>query len=447
MAVLDAGLTATLSREFARADQSISEKRRVFKTLETTYFLIIIFISTSIFFFSNSIASNWLNLKTIDPDRVSLFIKIIGFEAGFQMLFRFYMGGVMGFEKQVKANFFQVGWGILRNGLVVFAIYFVPKLEMFFIWQLVATVIFTILMRLFLIKILTSKYTFAFRPILEKDVLSKLWRFAGGVLLISLVAALNTQMDKLAISKLLDIDNLGYYTLAVSIAMGILVLVTPISVALLPRFTALYSSGNGQEAIELFTKINLFVAIIVFTFMVNMIFYGRELIWIWTGNLDLAEKSGIFLAPLSVSFAMLALLVIPYDVAIANGYTKLNNILGIVSLMLTMPGYWIATKHFGALGAAYVYSTVQVIVAIIYLYFINKKFLTSNLYDLIFKRLLFPLAIALLVAYCCSLIPNIFSENRILSLIWIGLSTVITLLATLFIFIPMQVAIDVFSKK
>lgn len=447
MAVLDAGLTATLSREFARADQSIVEKRRVFKTLETTYFLIIICISSLIFFFSNSIAINWLNLKAINPDRVAFFIKIIGFEAGFQMLFRFYMGGVLGFEKQVKANMFQVGWGIFRNGLVVIAIYFLPKLEVFFIWQLVSTVVFTIAMRLFLVKTLTSQYSFAFKPILEKDILLKLWRFAGGVLLISLVAALNTQMDKLAISKLLDIENLGYYTLAVSIAMGILVLVTPISVALLPRFTALYTNGAEKEATELFNKVNLLVGIIVFAFMANMIIYGKDLIWVWTGNLDLAGKSGIFLAPLAVSFAMLALQIIPYDVAIANGYTKLNNILGIVSLALTMPGYWIATQHFGAIGAAIVYSTVQVTFAIIYLYFINKKFLKSNLYDLFFKRLVFPLLIALLIAYCCSLFPITFAESRILTLVRIGLFTVVTLVATLLIFIPVQVVKDVLIKK
>lgn len=447
MAVLDAGLTATLSREFARVDQSIIEKIRVFKTLETTYFLIIIFITTLIFFFSNTIASNWLNLKTIEPDRVSFFIKIIGFEASFQMLFRFYMGGMLGFEKQVKANIFQVGWGMFRNGLVVIAIYLVPKLEMFFMWQLVATLIFTILMRLFLIKILTSKYTFTFKPILEKEILSKLWRFAGGVLLISLVAALNTQMDKLAISKLLDIDSLGYYTLAVSIAMGIFVFVSPISVALLPRFTALYSNSKGLEATHLFAKVNLFVAIFVFSFMANMVFYARELIWIWTGNLNLAKNAGFFLPPLSFSFAMLALASMSYDVAIANGYTKLNNILGIVSLTITMPGYWIATKYFGGLGAAYVYCFVQTTITFIYIYFINKNFLQIKIQDLIFKKIVSPLIMALIIAYSCSLIPNFFTDSRILSLLRIGLFTLITLLATLFILIPVQDVKDVFRRK
>lgn len=436
MAVLDAGLTATLSREFARNDQSLEEKFRIFKTLETCYFLIVFFISILAFFFSNYIAANWLNLKTIDPIRVSLFIKIIGFEAGFQMLFRFYMGGVLGFEKQVKANMFQMGWGMLRNGLVVFAIYFIPSLEMFFTWQLVSTIVFTIIMRSVLLRILSGKYTYRFKPTIEKEVFLKIWRFTGGMLLISLVASLNTQMDKLTISKLMDINTLGYYTLAISIATGVFVLISPISIALLPRFTALYSKGDRKSAKELYQKINLFVAILLFSCMASMIFQGNKLIWIWTDNIELAQKAGMFLPVLSVSYVMLALASIPYDIAIANGYTKLNNVLGIISLFITLPGYWIATKMYGGIGAAYVFCIVQTIITFIYLYLINNKFLNINVYELLGKKLAYPLTIAVSIGYGISFIPNVFAESRILSLIWIGILTAVTLICTVIIVIP-----------
>ena len=438
MAVLDAGLTATLSREFSRNDQSIKEKRRVFGSLETSYFLIIIFISIVIFFFSNSIASNWLNLSTISPERVSLFIKIIGFELGFQMLFRFYMGGILGFEQQVKANIFQIGWGIFRNGLVVIAIYFIPTLETFFIWQLLATIIFTLVMRLLLLNILNGNYNFCLKPVLEKEVFVKIWRFAGGMLLISLVAALNTQMDKLIISKLLHIDTLGYYTLAVTLAMGILVLVSPISVAILPRFTALFSKGNNKEAVELFKNANLLVSIMVFSFMANMILYGNELIWVWTGSMELAKNVSIFLPVLSISFAMLALATIPYNIAIANGYTKLNNILGIISLLITIPGYWIATRYYGALGAAYIYCVVQTTTTLIYIYMINKKFLNISMIDLLIKKLILPFIISIFIAYGFTLIPQIYVESRILTLAWIGISTLMTLIILTLAFIPLH---------
>jgi O-antigen/teichoic acid export membrane protein len=437
MAVLDAGLTATLSREFARVDNPHEEKIRIFKTLETSYFIVIGFCIIFVFTLSGIIAEKWLNLKISDPEKISYFIKIISFDIGFQLLLRFYMGGLLGLEKQVKANMYQVGWGILRNGLVVVAILVVPTLEMFFIWQAISTIIFAILLRLSLNETLTGYYKFDFKLKIEKSVLKRIWLFAGGMLLISLVSGLNTQMDKIAISKLLPVESLGHYTLAVSLAMGILVLVNPISITLLPRFTALYSAGKSNEASTLFCKINLVVAVLVFSIMANMVFFSKQLIWIWTNDMELAQQAHVYLPIIAFSVAMLSLTTIPYNIAIANGYTKLNNQLGLISLFVTMPGYWFATKSYGAIGAAYMFSGAQTVATLIYLYFINKKFIRiKRVSTLYIQQMLLPLLIALVIAFGFSFIPELIKNNRLLSLLWVGVATSITLVVSVLVLFP-----------
>lgn len=436
MSILDGGLTATLSREFARSDNTHEGKIRIFKTLETTYFIIIGFCIVSVFCLSGVIANNWLILNAFNPHRVSLFLKIISFDIGFQLLLSFYLGGLLGLEKQVQANMYQMGWGILRNGLVIITLIFVPSLEIFFIWQSVSTIIFALLLHLSLNKAMTSRYEFNFQPRIEKKIFKNIWRFAGGMLLISIVASLNTQMDKLAISKLLPIENLGYYTLAVSISMGIVVLVNPISIALLPRFTALYSSGEKDKACLLFHKVNLAVSILVFSIMTTMVFFSKELLWVWTGKMDLALHAYTFVPPIAGAAAMLAILIIPYNIAIANGYTKLNNILGLVSLFVTLPGYWIATKNYGAIGAAFVFCAVQTIIALIYLHIINTKFLNTNSTGKIYiKQILLPLALSLIIGFAFSFIPSWAAQNRTFTFIWIALAGIVTLLGTTFILV------------
>lgn len=428
MAVLDAGLTATLSREFARIDNTHKEKIKVFKTLETSYFIVCGLTIISIFLLSGVIADNWLKLKAFDHEKISYFIKIISFDIGFQMLLSFYLGGLLGLEKQVKANLYQVGWGVCRNGLVVVVLLFSASLEMFFIWQAVSTVIFTILLRLSLNKTLIGSYRFDFQPKIEKTVFKRVWRFAVGMLLISLVSSLNTQMDKIAISRFLPIESLGYYTLAVSLSMGIVVLVNPISIAILPRFTSLYSAGKNNEASALFNKISLYVSVLVFAIMANMAFFSKELIWIWTGNIELAGKACIYLPIIAMSAAMLSLAMIPYNIAVANGYTKLNNFLGLYSLLVTLPGYWFATKEFGAIGAAYVFCGVQTMITMIYFYLINKKFIKiKSIITLYLNRMLFPLLISLTVASVFSFVSSGVSNGRIICLLWIGMSTALTI--------------------
>lgn len=429
MAVLDAGLSATLSREFARTDQSGNEKVKTFKTLETVYLILVSFAILIVFSFSGLIADKWLKLSSFRPAEISFFLKVISFDIGFQLLLRFYMGGLLGLEQQVKANILLVFWGMLRNGLVIAPMIFKPDLTLFFIWQAVSTLLFTVLMRAALSHKLFGAWKIT-KPVMEKEVLQNTWQFAGGMLLISLVAALNSQMDKLAISKLLSLESLGYYTLAVSLASGLVVLVNPVSVASLPRFTFLYSEGKNKEAASLFQKINTAVSVIVFSVMANIIFFRKELIWLWTGKMELAENSGNILAVLAVSYAMLSYVMIAYNIAIANGYTKLNNVLGIFSLFLTLPGYWAITGYYGAEGAALVFCMVQTIITVVYIYFINKKYLKIKLSNIYFRELFLPLCISLVIAFGMYSVPHFYSESRFFSFIAVGVSTTITFMIT-----------------
>jgi O-antigen/teichoic acid export membrane protein len=436
MAVLDAGFSATLSRELARADLNFTEKNRIFGTLETIYFLITIIAIALVLFASNAIATDWVSSNTYNSEEISFFVKIISFDIGFQLLIRFYLGGFIGLEQQIKSNILQVAWGIARNGLVVMVLFFIPSLMIFFVWQAASTIVFALVAGLLLRKEINRKYSLTIRRI-EKDVLLRIWKFAGGMLLISLVAALNTQMDKLIISKLLPLESLGYYTLAVSLSMGIVVVVNPISVAILPRLTSYFTGNRISDAQDLFQKVNVTVSILVFSILAIMSYFSYELIFVWTGDANIALKVSPFLPIIAFAVSMLSLATIPYNIAIANGYTKLNNILGVVSLLITLPGYWLATSRYGAIGAAYVFCTVQFFITIIYMYLINKKYFgVSKLKDLFFKPLLLPLFLCLGIGFVFSFMPELFKENRLYSLIWIAISTFVTFCVSLFILVP-----------
>ncbi|PJJ67828.1 oligosaccharide flippase family protein [Chryseobacterium geocarposphaerae] len=436
MAVLDAGLTATLSREFARTDKNEEEKKKIFTTLETIYYILVVLCITIIFLFSKTIATQWINTPYFTDNQITYFLRILSFEVGFQLLLRFYLGGFLGLERQVEANLYQIAWGVVRNAIVLIPLYYFPQLDVFFIWQAVTTILFTILLKMILQKRLGNNM-FSFKTKIDKGILKDVGSFAGGMMLIALVSILNTQLDKITISKLLSIENLGYYTLALALAQGLIILVNPFSAALLPRFTAFYSISKKKEASELFAKSSLIISVIIFTIMMVMSFFAKDIIWIWTGDKKIAEKSYHIVPIILLSYTMLALAILPYNIAIANGNTKFNNILGITSLVLTIPGYYIFTKKYGAMGAASVFCFVQIFVTLIYFYFINKKYLFLNFYiDIMLRRFIFPLLVIGLIVLCLAYIPNYFEDNRILSLTWIGLITFTTLILSLGILVP-----------
>lgn len=426
MSILDAGISSTLSREFALKNTSHLTKVRGFATFEILYFGISLLVIVLTAIFSQHIACNWLNLVTLDPLAVSFYLKIIGVGISFELLGNFYVGGLMGLEQQLTANSYKIGWGVARNALVIIPLHYYPSLELFFLWQTVATIAYAFLIRRALLLNLNANISILRIPFLDTEVLRRTWKFAGGILLIAIVASVNTQMDKLVISKILPITTLGYYILSVSLSQSLVSLVTPISMAILPRFTALYSAKKVEEASQLYEKYSVFVAIIVLSFGFNIIFFSKDLIWIWTGSIELAINASQFIPYLTIGAIMLSLQYLPYSVAIANGYTKANNYLGLFSLIITMPGYWIMTIYFGAMGAAITYCSVQTLITPIYIYFVSNRFLKNKASIIeILRGVIGPLLTALIIAGVFSQI-RIGTESRLIRLIWIGLSTAAT---------------------
>jgi len=447
IAILDSGLTATLSREFARNDNNEIARKKIYKTLESCYIVLVFFSIAGIMLFSDVIAKNWIKVEAYSPAQISVFLKIISIDLGLQLLFRFYMGGLFGLQKQVVANVYQMLWGMLRNGLVIVLILFYPTLNAFFMWQSAATLIFTILMKCYLDGIVfNKKINVSFK--IEKNILKSVSQFAGGMLLIALISVFNTQMDKIVISKMLSLESLGYYTLAVSISQGMLAIAGPIATAVLPNFTNYYSSKKITEANNLYNKYSLYVSILIFTFLSNIIFYTKTILWAWTGNAEIVQNVYMVLPIVAAAYGFVMLQVIPNQVAIANGYTKLNNVLGIFSVFITFPGYYFSIKYYQAYGAAMIFLFVQIITTFIYIYIINKKFIKENLFEKIyFKQILIPFIVAFIVSFSISRIPQIFSENRMISFVWIATSTVITLVVTSIIALPKSEIKSLFKYK
>lgn len=446
MLILDGGLTATLLREFSRKDKDRLNKISIFKTLESFYFILSLVGILLVIVFSNYIANHWINTDHIEKDELSIILKIFGVELGFQLLFRFYMGGLLGLEKQVKANVYQLLWGICRNALVVVVIYYYPSLEVFIIWQAVSTILFTLFLRMSLLKSFDlSRWTFSFE--IDKKIIKDIGGFAGGMLLIAIVSAVNTQLDKLTISKFLDIENLGYYTLAVSLSQGLVLLVNPLLTAILPTLTGLFSENKVKESLELIKNSGLFISILVFSFLSHLIINSEKMIWIWTGNVHIAQEASPLLKIISVAYAMIALQMLPYNVAIANGYTKINNVLGIISLFVIIPGYFIFIQKYQSIGGAYVFCIIQIVTMFLYAYLINNKFMKFNyLFEIIIKQIFIPIVIISLITFVFSLIPIFLGKNRIFELIWIGFGVLLNLAISLVIFYPIA-KIKTFIKK
>lgn len=417
MALFDLGLKATLSRSLARKDVSQLEKAAMVATLETIYFAIALIVFALLFFGTPYIVNQWLNLKGTDATLGHFVFRTAAMEISLQMILRFYFGGLIGLEKQVLANKYLIFWGISRNALVLVPIFLVPLLHVFFVWQAVVTLIFTLLFRWKLKAFFSNAPWRMFQ--INITALSNIWRFSLGVFLISFVASINTQLDKLIIGRMLSLEHLGVYTLAIAIGTSLIFISSSVSTAILPRLTAFFSQNDRSNVRKLYSISFQVVTLILATLTTIMCLERTLILNLWLNDPNLVSEILPIFPIIIVAYSFLSLQVIPYAVAISQGITSVNNIMGLVSLVVTIPGYLFFIEKFGMIGATWVFCIVQVSSGLVYMFWINARCLHLSFIENFGINFFATATVGVIVGVSiCSMLPD-FISNR-----WAELATI-----------------------
>ncbi|MCZ2339107.1 MAG: oligosaccharide flippase family protein [Chitinophagales bacterium] len=106
-----------------------------------------------------------------------------------------------------------------------------------------------------------------------------LLKFALTIAFTSSVWVLVTQTDKLILSGILPLSEYGYFTLAVLVASGIMVVSGPISIAIMPRMARLHAEGKHQELIQIYRNATQLVAVIAGSATIIITLYAKPLLY------------------------------------------------------------------------------------------------------------------------------------------------------------------------
>lgn len=87
-------------------------------------------------------------------------------------------------------------------------------------------------------------------------------KFALTIAFTSSVWVLVTQTDKLILSGILPLAEYGFFTLAVLVASGIMILSAPVSSVIMPRMTRLHTEGKHDEMIQVYRNATQLVSVV-----------------------------------------------------------------------------------------------------------------------------------------------------------------------------------------
>lgn len=379
MTILDFGLSTTLNRELAHAKgvrKSAEDVKNLVFTMECIYWVIGLVIAVMIIVLAPSIAKYWINTEKISEDTVQQAIMLMGIVVAFQWPISLYNGGLLGLEKQVLNNVIMVIMTTLRSVGVLLVLWWIsPTIHAFFIWQAIISLLYVFVIRMGLWQSLPKSRS---NPRFSKKQISTIWQFASGMTGISIVAFILAQLDKVAVTKMVSLIQVGYYTLSITVANSITILAGPITATVFPRLTTLVSSKDTVGLLALYHSACKLLTALVFPVGIILVVFTPDILFLWTKDPIIVENTSVTVRILVVGSVCNSLMVIPYVLMLAHGKTLFVVLEASVACIILMFLLFQWIRTYGIMGASLGWLTTNFGRLVISSPLILKKFLPKR---------------------------------------------------------------------
>lgn len=437
--LLDMGLSPTISREVARFNGGASDAftlLRLVRALEGIFIAIALVGCVGLMSVAGYIASGWLKVQQLPLEEVQKAIIMMAVIVALRWIGGLYRSVINGFEKIWWLSEFNIAVATIRFVLVIpIFIYLGTSASYFFTFQLFVAVVELMVLiaqsyRLLPKLLNVQRIPWQWAPL--RNVL----KFSLSIAFTSSVWLIVTQTDKLVLSKLLSLTDYAYFTLAVLVAGGVLLVSAPITTAVLPRMTKLSAEANEKEVIRLYRNATQLVGVIATPVALVLAIFAEQVLWAWTGDAEVASKAAPVLTLYALGNGVLAFGAFPYYLQFAKGDVRLHLIGNFYFLILLVPGLIWATMQVGSVGAGYAWLAINLLYFIIWVPMVHGRFMSGmhikwirlDISPIIIYQLLAALAIQKII---------IFPINRglvALNILAIGLLLlVISLLSSSFV--------------
>lgn len=392
--LLDMGLTPTLSREMARflaGAHTAQSIRNLLRSLEIIYGGVAVTVVGVVWLIAPWIAAHWLGASKLSLASIMQAISIMGFVLAMRMVEQVYRGAIQGLQRQVWLNGAQSVLATLRwAGAVGVLVWVVPSIEAFFLWQGLVSLLTVVIF---------ARQTYRWLPNGERAACFDLAAvvgvrsFAGGMAATALLSIMLTQVDKLMLSRLVSLEDFGYYTLAATGSSSLYFLASPISSALFPRLTELVAKKEQILLIEAYHRTSQGLATVLVPSALIIAVFSEPLLYVWTGNIKLSQQVAPLLALLTLGTMCNCFMHVPYTTQLAYGWTGLTVRINIVAVCVIVPAILWAVPRFGAIGAAWAWFVLNVSYVLISIHFMHARILPNEKWSWYWESVFKPLFI------------------------------------------------------
>ncbi len=402
LALLDMGMKPALGREMARftgGAHSAQSIRDLLRSIEVIGIVIAGAVALGIWAASGWLASDWLTAENLSVEVVAQAFTVMAAITALRFIEDIYVSCIVGLQRQVLQNVLTGIMATARGlGAVSVLAWVSATIEAFFIWQGLISLITVALFAGVVYRILPSSS----RPArFSWSALTGIGRFSAGMMAITLLSLLLTQVDKILLSRLLTLEAFAYYALAAVVANALFMLVVPINATVYPRFTELATRGDEEALRAVYHQSAQLVTVLMGSAAIVLILFAPRVLLLWTADPALVRQVAPLLAVLALGTLLNGLMWMPYHLQLALGWTTLIIKFDAINAVVLVPTILWVVPEYGAIGAAWVWVALNASSLIFKIQFMHLRLLTTEKWRWYRQDVAIPLAAATVTAGLC----------------------------------------------
>jgi O-antigen/teichoic acid export membrane protein len=351
LSLLDLGLAPTINREVARgsASRDLAHARNLLHTLSVVYWCMAAGIAAAFYFLAPIIAKHWLNSNHLPPESVSNALALMGIVIACRWPISLYMGALMGTQRLTHSSAISVIMATIGTVGAVATLAFISRtIGAFFIWQAAVGLLYVVVIRAAAWRAIGRTETIQFDIVGLRNI----WRFSAGMTGVAISGVALAQLDKVLLSRMLNLADFGRYALAGTLASGLYIILTPVFNAVYPRLSMLVATGETQSLVDLYRNGTRLLLALLFPAALAAAIFSDDLISLWTGNPHLAASVAPIVSLLLIGTSFNGAMHFPYALQLAYGLTRLPLLINAILVVTLVPVIVVLAGRYGAIGGA-----------------------------------------------------------------------------------------------
>ena len=363
---LELGVLATTVREVSSHHRSEPlYVEQLIRTASLFYWGLGVVLFVAVFLAAPLLVDRWINIKSIDHATATTMLRYLSVTTLIMLPRALCSSLFQGRQRMELNNSIDVASSavqqagtiaILAGGGGAFAV-----VQWIAASAVLSTLTYTVIAgRLFGWRALIPTY---FDAVVKRNV-----RFTSHMGALSVLNMTLSQIDKVVVSKLQTIANVGYYSFTATVMVRISFAATAISQAALPSFASLHRQGETDRLLVQYRKLQDLMA-----YGMGLVFaaaaFGAVPLYSYLFTRQVAFELLLPTAILCLGFFMNSSMIVPYTFSVAVGRPDIASRASVLALFIVIPTTITLVYLFGLTGAATSWVVYQVF---LYVYLVPR---------------------------------------------------------------------------